>query len=59
LQAVTDAAPVDADWCWAIRAADALVAMQRLVDQAIAIGTDAADADALAEQVALYRSAAR
>lgn len=57
LQAVTDAAPGDADWCWATQAADALVAMQRLVTQAIAAGADALQADALAEQVALYRSA--
>src|SRR5690606_36659934 len=45
LAGVTDAAPGDADWFWATQAADALVAMQRLVAQAIAAGTDAIEAD--------------
>jgi hypothetical protein len=36
LAAVADAAPQDADWCWATQACDALVAMQKLVDEAIA-----------------------
>ena len=57
LAGVADAAPSDADWCWAAQAADALVAVQRLVTQAIAVGADALDADAVAEQVGLYRSA--
>ena len=59
LAAVTDAAGPDADWCWATQAADALVAMQRLVDQAITAGADAVDPDALDTQVRLYRSAAQ
>ena len=57
LAAVADAAPPDADWCWGTQAADALVAMQKLVIEAIAAGADALDPDALAEQVQLYRSA--
>lgn len=57
LQGVSDAAPSDADWCWATQAADALVALQKLVSQAIATGADALDPDALAEQVGLFRSA--
>jgi len=36
LQAVTDAAEPDVDWCWATQAADALVTMQKLVAEAIA-----------------------
>lgn len=59
LQAVTDTAPSDADWCWAGQAADALVTMQKLVAQAIATGADAVDPDALATQVRLYRAAAQ
>jgi transposase len=59
LAAVTDAAGPDADWCWATQAADALVAMQRLVDQAITAGADIVDPDALDTQVRLYRSAAQ
>lgn len=58
LQAVTEAAPGDADWCWATQAADALVAMQKLVTEAIAAGADAVEAGStLSEQVRLYRSA--
>ena len=52
------AAP-DADWCWATQAGDALVAMQKLVAEAIAAGADAVDPDALDKQVQLYRSAAQ
>jgi transposase len=59
LQAVTDTAPPGADWCWATQAADALVAMQKLVSDAIATGADAIDPDTLDEQVRLYRSAAQ
>jgi Transposase IS66 family len=59
LQAVADAAAPDADWCWAAQAADALVAMQKLVAEAIAAGADAVDPQALDEQVRLYRSAAQ
>jgi hypothetical protein len=47
LQAVADAAPPDAEWCWAGQAAGALVAMQQLVSEAIAAGADALDAEAL------------
>ena len=46
-------------WCWATQTADALVAMQKLINDAIATGADtvdAVDADALATQVRLYRS---
>jgi Transposase IS66 family. len=57
LQAVTDTTPTDVDWCWADQAADALVAMQKLVSEAIAAGADAVDDEALREQVRLYRSA--
>jgi hypothetical protein len=57
LQAVTEAAPGDADWCWATQAADALVAMQKLVTEAIAVGADAVEAGTLTKQVRLYRSA--
>ena len=57
LAAVADAAPQDADWCWATQAGDALVAMQKLIAEAIASDADTVDTDALAEQVRLYRSA--
>ncbi|MEO6762638.1 MAG: IS66 family transposase [Umezawaea sp.] len=57
LAAVTDATPSDADWCWATQTADALVAMQKLVADAIAAGADTLDPDALGMQVQLYRSA--
>ena len=59
LAAVADTAPADADWCWATQAADALVAMQKLVADAIATDADALDADTLDTQVGLYRSAAQ
>ena len=59
LAAVTDTAPADADWCWATQAADALVAVQRLVAEATAAGADAIDPDVLDTQVRLYRSAVR
>jgi transposase len=57
LAAVADTMP-DADWCWATQAGDALVALQKLVGEAIATGTDALDPAALNEQVRCYRSAA-
>jgi transposase len=57
LQGVSDAAPEDVDWCWATQAADALVAMQRLVTQAVTAGAESVEGDALTEQVELYRSA--
>jgi hypothetical protein len=56
LQAVADTAPPNTQWCWADQAADALVAMQRLVAEATA-GGDTVDADALATEVHHYRSA--
>jgi transposase len=59
LAAVADTAPADADWCWATQAADTLVAMQKLVAEAIAAGVDALDPDVLDTQVRLYRSAVR
>ena len=57
LAGVADAAPADAPWCWAIQAADAIVAMQKLVTEASATGAGAIQADALTQQVRLYRSA--
>jgi transposase len=59
LAAVADAAGPDVDWCWATQAADALVAMQKLVADATAAGADAVDPYALDKQVQLYRSAAQ
>jgi transposase len=59
LAAVTDLAGPDVDWCWATQAADALVAMQKLVAEAITAGAATIDPDALDHQVQLYRSAAR
>ena len=57
LQAVTDTAGPDVDWCWAIQANDALATMQKLVADAIATGADTVDPDALDTQIRLYRSA--
>ena len=57
LQAVTDTAPAG-EWCWATQAAEALTAMQTLVNDAIAHGRDAVEPAALAEQTGRYRSAA-
>jgi transposase len=45
--------------CSAAQAADALVAMQHLVADAIAAGAHSVDTDAFATQVHLYRSAAQ
>jgi transposase len=59
LAAVADFAGSDADWCWATQAGDALVAMQKLVAEAITAGADAVDPDALDTQIQLYRSAAQ
>jgi transposase len=59
LAGVADTAPLDADWCWATQAGDALVAMQKLVADVIAADVDTVDLDALGEQVGLYRSAVR
>jgi hypothetical protein len=57
--AVADTTPTDTDWCWATQAADALFAMQNLVTEAIDANADAIDAEALREQVQLYRCAAQ
>lgn len=57
LAGVTDTAPAD-QWCWSAQASGALVAMQRLVARADTAGTEV-DADALAEQVRLFGSAAQ
>ncbi len=59
LQAVTETVPPESPWCWATQVADALVAMQHLVAEAIAAGADAVDADALTIQIRRYRSAAQ
>jgi hypothetical protein len=59
LQGVTDAAPSDTDWCWSDQAADALVAMQKLVADAVATDADTLDAAALDKQTQLYRSGAQ
>jgi transposase len=58
LAGVADTAPENA-WCWADQAADALVAMQHLVIQAVAAGAEPIDAHALNTQIQLYRSAAQ
>jgi len=58
LAGVAETAPPDAEWCWAGQAADALVALQKLVAEAITTATDL-DQDALGKQVQLYRSAAQ
>ncbi|PKW16177.1 IS66 family transposase [Saccharopolyspora spinosa] len=57
LAGVADTAPSDALWCWAGQASDALVAMQKLVAEAIATEAPVLDQDALGKQVQLYRSA--
>ena len=59
LAAVADVAGPDVDWCWATQTGDALVALQKLVGEAIATGADVVDPDALDKQVQLYRSAAQ
>jgi transposase len=58
LAGVADTTPSGTDWCWADQAADALVAIQKLVTDAITADTGA-DVDALDKQVQLYRSAAQ
>ena len=57
LTAVAETAPEDT-WCWASQAADALVAMQTLVANAIT-AAKTVDTDALATQTQRYRAAAR
>jgi transposase len=59
LAAVAESGDRDVDWCWATQAADALVAMQKLVGQAVAAGANAVDPDALATLTQRYRSAAQ
>jgi transposase len=58
LTAVIDTAS-EAAWCWASQAADALVALQKLVAEAIAISAGTIDPDALATQIHRYRSTAQ
>jgi transposase len=58
LQGVADLAAPESDWCWAGQAADALVAIQNLVADAVAAGASTLDEDALATQLHLYRCAA-
>jgi transposase len=58
LQGIAEVA-TDGQWSWASQAADALVAMQKLVSDAITTAADTINSDALAEQVRLYRSAAQ
>jgi transposase len=57
LAAVADTTEPDTDWCWATQVSDALVAIQKLVADAIASGAHALDPDALDTQVQLYRCA--
>jgi transposase len=59
LAAVADNSPADADWCWATQAADALMAMQKLVAEATTAGAEHLNPDALDEQVRRYRSATK
>ena len=62
LQGVADAAApprLAATRCWAGQVADALVAMQQLVAEAIETGTATIDPDALSSHIRLYRSAAQ
>jgi transposase len=59
LAAVAAVAGPDVDWCWATQADNALVALQKLVAEAIAAGANTVDRDALDTQVQLYRSAAQ
>ncbi|WP_133806164.1 IS66 family transposase [Kribbella caucasensis] len=59
LAGVTETAQADTEWCWATQVADALVAMQQLVSQAIATGAETVDPAALGTQIHLYRSAAQ
>lgn len=59
LQGVADLAAPESDWCWAGQAADALVAIQNLVADAVAAGASTLDENALATQLQLYRCAAQ
>jgi transposase len=58
LAGVAETVTAETDWCWADQAADALIALQKLVIEAIATQADALDADALATQIQRYHSAA-
>lgn len=58
LAGVAETSPEDS-WCWASQAADALVAMQKLVTDAIATAPKTIDPDALATQIHRYRAAAQ
>jgi transposase len=58
LAGVVDTVP-EAEWCWATQAADALVAIQKLVTEAITASADAVDPQALDEQIRRYRGAAQ
>jgi transposase len=55
LAAVAAVAGPDVDWCWATQAGNALVALQKLVAEAIAAGANTVDRDALDTQVVLVR----
>jgi len=57
LAGVADTVSRENEWCWAEQTADALVAMQNLVTDAITAGADTVDVDALDSQITLYRSA--
>lgn len=57
LQAVADQTP-EGQWCWAAQAADALRAMKHLRDAAVHAGDTSADAEALAQHIHAFRSAA-
>lgn len=59
LAGVAETASPDIDWCWANQVADAFVTMQHLVDEAIAVGAETVDLDALDTQIHRYRSAAQ
>jgi len=56
---VADLAAGEQQWCWADQVADALVAMQQLVTDALAAGADPVDPEALGKQIQRYRSAAQ
>ena len=59
LQGVADTAPPQGDWCWAVQAADALVAMQQIAAEAVETGTATIDPETLSSHIRLYRSAAQ
>jgi transposase len=59
LAGVAETAADEAQWCWALQAADALVALQKLVAEGIAAGTKAIDPDTLAAHIHRYHSAAQ